>query len=103
MRGAHAANNRAAVELCQAAQLCVYILGMQYLSLGVLGHVFGVRYAYSSLLLQPQIQSFLCVVGPPYPRGGSALGARMFVHICFLLFTSPVVFSGSWLIRIWKI
>ena len=32
-------------EFCKAAQLSVFILGMQYLGLGVLKHVFGVQYA----------------------------------------------------------
>ena len=32
------------MELCKAAQLCVFILGVQYLNLGVLMHVFRVRY-----------------------------------------------------------
>ncbi len=37
---------RAAAELCKAAQGgCLYILGKQYLYLGVLKPVFGVRYA----------------------------------------------------------
>ena len=36
---------RVAVELCEAAQLCMFILGKGYLGLGVLRHVFGVRYA----------------------------------------------------------
>ncbi len=31
---------------------CVFILGLQYLSLGVLRHVFGVRYAVSVLVIQ---------------------------------------------------
>ena len=34
-----------AAELCEAALLWVFILGMRYLGLGVLRHVFGVRYA----------------------------------------------------------
>ena len=38
---------RVAAELCEAAQLCVFILGTQYLGLGVLRHVFGVGYAVS--------------------------------------------------------
>ena len=41
---------RVVAELCQAAQLCVFILGMRYLSLGVLKHVFGVRYGVSILV-----------------------------------------------------
>ena len=38
------------VVTSQAAQLCVFILGMQYLHLGVLRCVFGVRYAVSVLV-----------------------------------------------------
>ena len=34
---------RAAVELCKAAQLYVFILGMRYLNLGVLRRVFRVK------------------------------------------------------------
>ena len=40
-----------AVELGKAAQLCVFILGMGYLSLGVLRCVFGVRYAVYVLII----------------------------------------------------
>ena len=40
----------AAAELGKATQLCVFILGTQYLSLGVLRCVFGVRYVVSVLL-----------------------------------------------------
>ena len=40
----------AAAELCKAAQLYVFILGMWYFSLGVLRRVFGVRYAVSILV-----------------------------------------------------
>ncbi len=36
---------RATAELCQVAQLCVFILGTRYLGIGVLRHVFGLRYA----------------------------------------------------------
>ena len=39
-----------AAELCEAAQLCVFILGTRYLNLGVLRRVFGVRYAVSVLV-----------------------------------------------------
>ena len=41
---------RAAVELCKAAQLCMLILGMWYLSLGLLRPVSGVRYAVYELV-----------------------------------------------------
>ena len=39
-----------AAKLGEAVQLCVFILGMQYFSLGVLRYVFGVRYAVSILV-----------------------------------------------------
>ena len=39
------------MELCQAAQLCVFILGTWYLGLRVLRHVFGVRYVVSVLVM----------------------------------------------------
>ncbi len=42
---------RVAAELCEAAQLCMFILGTQYLGLGVLRHVFGVRYAVYVLVI----------------------------------------------------
>ena len=41
----------AAVEPGETTQLCVYILGIRYFSLGVLRHVFGVRYAVSILVI----------------------------------------------------
>ena len=41
----------AAVELGRAAQLCVFILGTQYLNLSVLMGVFGVRYAAYVLVI----------------------------------------------------
>ncbi len=41
---------RAAMELCEAAQLCVLILGTQYFCLGVLKHVFGNQYAVYVLI-----------------------------------------------------
>ena len=40
----------AAAELCEATQLCVFILGTRYLCLGVLRRVFGVRHAVSVLV-----------------------------------------------------
>ncbi len=46
------------MELCEAAQLCVFILGMGYFSLGVLRRVFGVRYA-ASVLIRHDPQSSL--------------------------------------------
>ena len=42
---------KAAAELCKAAQLWVFILGMWYLGLGVLRHVFGVRYVVYVLII----------------------------------------------------
>ena len=43
---------RVAVELGEAAQMCVFILGMQYLYLGVLMPVFrvGMQFTYSSII-----------------------------------------------------
>ncbi len=41
---------RAAAELCEAAQLCMFILGMGYHGLGVLRCVFGVRYVVAVLV-----------------------------------------------------
>ncbi len=40
----------AVAELCKAAQLMRVILGTQYLHLGVLRHMFGVRNAVSVLV-----------------------------------------------------
>ena len=54
----------AAMELCKAAQLCVFILGTWYLGLGVLRHVFGVRYAVSVL-----VSMYV-----PWPGGSSSQG-----------------------------
>ncbi len=44
-----------AAEVCQAAQLCVFILGTGYLSLGVLRPVFGVRYAVNVLVNEKSV------------------------------------------------
>ncbi len=41
-----------ALELSKATQLCVFILGMGYLSLGVFMRVFRVRYGYAYSLLK---------------------------------------------------
>ncbi len=43
---------KVAVELCQAVQLCVFILGMRYLNLGVLKRVFGYGCAVCTLVIR---------------------------------------------------
>ena len=48
-----------AAEFCKAAQLYVFISGTQYLSLGVLRHVFGVQYAVSVLVTSPTCVALL--------------------------------------------
>ena len=46
---------RAAAELYEAAQLCVFILGTRFLSLGVLRRVFGVKFTVSVLLTHSKL------------------------------------------------
>ncbi len=51
-----------AAELCEAAQLCVFILGTQYLYLGVLIPVFRVRYAVYVLVIDLHTACILVLV-----------------------------------------
>ena len=73
---------RVAAEPGEAAQLYVFILGMWYLSLGVLRCVFGVRYAVSVLVAR-----YRCTVLAKKEGSGKLSGvttvSRVYKWTCF--------------------
>ena len=86
---------RAAAELCKSAQLCVFILGMQYLGLSVLRGVFRVRYVVwvlvTKYLKRSLAKAQLCRFG--WPKWGRE-GHWQITEMRFRIFTSG--YWGPW-------